>query len=119
MLARYPHIRRLVMVADRGLLSVDNLADLSAISLPDGQPLEFILAVPGRRYGEFAELLQPLHAAAAPEGETVGETSWEGLRLVVAHNPQRAQEQTDKRTARIAALEVSVRQSHLESLPQT
>ena len=104
-LARYPHIRRLVMVADRGLLSVDNLTDLSAISLPDGQPLEFILAVPGRRYGEFAELLQPLHAAAEPEGETVAETSWEGLRLVVAHNPQRAQEQTDKRTARIAALE--------------
>lgn len=108
-LARYPHIRRLVMVADRGLLSVDNLADLAAISLPDGQPLEFILAVPGRRYGEFAELLQPLHAAAAPEGETVGETSWEGLRLVVAHNPQRAQEQTDKRTARIAALEARAR----------
>jgi transposase len=104
-LARYPHIRRLVMVADRGLLSVDNLADLAAIGLPDGQPLEFILAVPGRRYGEFAELLQPLHAAAAPEGETVAETSWEGLRLVVAHNPQRAQEQTDKRTVRIAALE--------------
>jgi transposase len=104
-LARYPYIRRLVMVADRGLLSVDNLTDLSAISLPDGQPLEFILAVPGRRYGEFAELLQPLHAAAEPEGETVAETSWEGLRLVVAHNPQRAQEQTDKRTARIAALE--------------
>lgn len=104
-LARYPHIRRLVMVADRGLLSVDNLADLAAISLPDGQPLEFILAVPGRRYGEFAKLLQPLHAAAAPEGETVAETSWEGLRLVVAHNPQRAQEQTAKRTARIAALE--------------
>ena len=104
-LARYPHIRRLVMVADRGLLSVDNLADLSAISLPDGQPLEFILAVPGRRYAEFAELLQPLHTAAAPEGETVAETSWEGLRLIVAHNPQRAQEQTDKRTARIAALE--------------
>ena len=90
--ARYPHIRRLVMVADRGLLSVDNLADLSAISLPGGQPLEFILAVPGRRYGEFAELLQPLHTAAAPEGETVAETSWEGLRLIVAHNPQRAQE---------------------------
>jgi transposase len=108
-LARYPHIRRLVMVADRGLLSVDNLTDLSAISLPDGQPLEFILAVPGRRYGEFAELLQPLHAAAAPEGETVAETSWEGLRLVVAHNPQRAQEQTDKRTARIAALEARAR----------
>jgi transposase len=110
-LARYPHIRRLVMVADRGLLSVDNLADLSAISLPDGQPLEFILAVPGRRYGEFAELLQPLHDAAAPQGQTVAETSWEGLRLIMAYDPQRAQEQTAKRTARIAALEA--RASHL------
>ena len=58
-MSRYPHIRPLVMLADRGLLSVENLADLSAISLPDGQPLEFIFAVPGCRYGEFAELLQP------------------------------------------------------------
>jgi hypothetical protein len=33
-LARYPHIRRLVMVADRGLLSVDNLAELTSITLP-------------------------------------------------------------------------------------
>jgi transposase len=47
-LARCPHIRRLVMVADRGLLSVDNLDELAAIALPSGQPLEFILAVPGR-----------------------------------------------------------------------
>ena len=49
--------------------------------------------------------MQPLHVAAAPEGETVAETTWEGLRLVVAHNSKRAQEQTAKRTARIAALE--------------
>ena len=108
-LSRYPHIRRLVMVADRGLLSVDNLADLAAIRLPDGQPLEFILAVPGRRYGEFAELLQPLHDAAAPEtesgAETVAETRWEGHRLIVAHDPVRAQEQTAQRAARMAALE--------------
>ena len=71
-LARYPHIRRLVMVADRGLLSVDNLADLSAISLPDGQPLEFILAVPARRYGEFAELLQTVGAGTVPDFAPVG-----------------------------------------------
>ena len=105
-LSRYPHIRRLVMVADRGLLSVDNLAELAAITLPSGQPLEFILAVPGRRYGEFAQLLQPLHDAAALEGETVVETHWEGHRLIMAHDPVRAQEQTAKRATRIAALEV-------------
>jgi hypothetical protein len=30
------------------LLSIDNLADLQAMKLPSGQPLEFILAVPAR-----------------------------------------------------------------------
>ncbi len=63
------------------------------------------MAVPGRRYGEFAELLQPMHDVAAPQGETVVETAWQGLRLVVAHDPARAQEQTAKRTARIAVLQ--------------
>ncbi|CQR33407.1 hypothetical protein THICB6_20035 [Thiomonas arsenitoxydans] len=33
---------------DRGLLSLDNIEELRRITLPDGQPLEFILAVPGR-----------------------------------------------------------------------
>ena len=105
-LARYPHIRRLVMVADRGLLSIDNLKDLTSITLPSGQPLEFILAVPGRRYGEFAELLQGLHATAQQqESETVAEARWQEHRLVVAHDPVRAQEQTALRASRIAALQ--------------
>jgi transposase len=104
-LARYPHIRRLVMVADRGLLSVDNLADLTRITLPSGRPLEFILAVPGRRYGEFVELLQPAHDAAAGDGsQTITQAKWEGHRLIVAHDPVRAQEQTALRATRIAAL---------------
>jgi transposase len=46
-----------------------------------------------------------MHDAAAPECETIVETAWQGLRLVVAHDPSRAQEQTAKRTARIAALQ--------------
>jgi hypothetical protein len=104
-LARYRHIRRLVMVADRGLLSIDNLSELSAITLPSGQPLEFILAVPGRRYGEFADLLQPIHDAACAVGtETTAESKWEGHRLIVAHDPARAQEQTALRATRLAAL---------------
>ena len=104
-LARYRHIRRLVMVADRGLLSIDNLSELSAITLPSGQPLEFILAVPGRRYGEFADLLQPIHDAACAVGtETTAVSKWEGHRLIVAHDPARAQEQTALRATRLAAL---------------
>jgi transposase len=110
-LARYPHIRRLVMVADRGLLSIDNLNALASITLPGGQPLEFILAVPGRRYGEFSELLQALHASAgAQEVETVTEAQWQGRRLVVAHDPVRAQEQTALRANRIAALQARANQ---------
>jgi transposase len=100
-----------VMVADRGLLSVDNLAELTSITLPSGQPLEFILPVPGRRYGEFVDLLQPLHSAAAADAETIAESRWEGHRLIVAHDPARAQEQTALRATRIAALQA--RAEHL------
>ncbi|MDR8241933.1 IS1634 family transposase, partial [Acinetobacter baumannii] len=65
LLKRYPHIRRLVIVADRGLLPLDNVAALSELKLPSGQPMEFILAVPGRRYSEFAEVLQAMQAKMA------------------------------------------------------
>ena len=61
-LSRYPTIRRVILVADRGLLSLDNLEALSGIKLQSGEPLEFVLAVPGRRYSEFVDLLTPFHA---------------------------------------------------------
>ena len=105
-LARFGHIRRLIVVADRGLLSLDNIDELGKIKLPDGQALEFILAVPGRRYGEFADILRDFQARAANATEEVIEqTSWQQLRLVVAHDPQRALEQTQLRRERISALE--------------
>jgi len=105
-LERFPHIRRLIVVADRGLLSLDNLEELSKFEVVKGQPLEFILAVPGRRYGDFEEILQSLQAQATqtPQ-EFIGEARWQTHRLVVAHNPERAREQTDKRRQRIAALQ--------------
>ena len=104
-LARYPHIRRLVVVADRGLLSLNNVDALSKLRLWAQQPLEFILAVPGRRYGDFLDLLAPINqrAQASPQ-ETIEETQWQGLRLVVAHNPQQAAEQSAKRDQRINEL---------------
>jgi len=105
-LARYPYIKRLVVVADRGLLSLDNLETLSKLPLA-GRPqaLEFILAVPGRRYGEFAELLAPLNArCAGTTAQVVQEMQWQGHRLVVAHDPLQGSEQTAQRQARIDAL---------------
>ena len=79
---RFPNLRRLILVADRGLLSLDNLQALQAIRLrPDksegqrqgsdqagAQALEFIIAVPGRRYHEFADLLEPLQQQCAKAG---------------------------------------------------
>jgi transposase len=106
-LSRYPHIKRLIVVADRGLLSLDNIEELGKLKLTGDQPLEFILAVPGRRYGEFEEILAAFQAKASEaEAEIVGEATWQSLRLVVAHNPERAREQTDLRRQRIAALQI-------------
>jgi len=102
-LARFAHIKRLIVVADRGLLSLDNMEELAKIKLPGGQALEFILAVPGRRYGEFAEVLQSFQAKIGTASEEIiDETHWQGLRLVVAHHPERAREQTVLRRERIA-----------------
>ena len=125
LLVRFPHIRRLVLVADRGLLSLDNLDALEALELPAGpdgpRTLEYILAVPGRRYGEFEPVLQDFQAKVtvqarqaqvlrdagqpATAAETVDEARWLGRRLVVAHQPERAAEQSAKRTARITELQ--------------
>ncbi len=61
--------------------------------------LKFILAVPGRRYGDFVDLLEPIHSklcANAPE-EVLGETIWNKLRLILAHDPVVAKDATTKR----------------------
>ncbi len=105
-------VQRIILVADRGLLSVDNLAMLDALNVADG-PLEYIVAVPGRRYAEFVDVLaevQPLCVAAS--AEVVGEVSWSPAkakersvkRLVWAHDPLRAAEQSGQRQTRMDAL---------------
>ncbi|MCZ8112560.1 MAG: IS1634 family transposase, partial [Rubrivivax sp.] len=102
---RFP-VKRVIAVADRGLLSVDQLEELQAITLPGGSALEFILAVPGRRYAEFVELLEPLQRGfVSATEEVLGETRWNGLRLVVAHDPHAAQQAGAERDALIAELE--------------
>ncbi|NLC24072.1 MAG: IS1634 family transposase [Oxalobacter sp.] len=105
-MSRYP-VKRVIAVADRGLLSIDNLEELKSMVLPNGQPLEFILAVPGRRYKEFAELLEPVNHAASQsdEAEYIQECRWQDLRLVVAHDAFRAKEQGRLRDEKIAELE--------------
>jgi transposase len=110
-LGRFPHIKRLIVVADRGLLSIDIMQELSAIKLPSGQGLEFILAVPGRRYSEFADVLQAFGAKAKlATDEIIEEVRWRDRRLVVAHHPHQAKEQTELRNQRIAKLQFKAQQ---------
>lgn len=104
-LARFP-IRRVVLVADRGLLSLDNLEAVQRIQV-QGRPLEFILAVPARRYSDFDALLADFHAGRCRKAETevVGEFVWQGHRLIVAHRPDLAVELTARRDAKLKELE--------------
>jgi len=103
-LKRYP-IKRVVLVADRGLLSLDNLDAIRQIKVGD-KALEFILAVPARRYGDFDTLLAEFHEQCRTATEEVmGERAWQGFRLMIAHRPDMAAEQGQKRDERIAALE--------------
>jgi hypothetical protein len=99
-LERFP-IQRVILVADRGLLSLENIDELSALADKDGRRLEFILAVPARRYAEMVDTFRTLTFDEAG----LAEASFAGHRLIVAHDPLRAEEQTARRRARIAELE--------------
>lgn len=98
-LARYA-VKRVVLVADRGLLSLDNLAAIEALTTPSGQPIEYILAVPGRRYGEFAQVM-----AATQIADGVGASTWHSRRLIVAHDEERARHQHAARREEIARIQ--------------
>lgn len=108
---RFP-VKRVIAVADRGLLSVENLEELKTIALPGGGKLEFILAVPGRRYGEFIELLQPLQSTLFERAtqEVLGEATWSELRLIVAHDPDTARQASAKRDELIGTLQDKAQQ---------
>ena len=59
LLARYP-LKRVVLIADRGLLGTANIEELDKLQAQlkkDGRDVavEYILAVPAARYGDFAD----------------------------------------------------------------
>lgn len=108
---RLPNLRSLILVADRGLLSLDNLEELRKLKLPNGQALEFILAVPGRRYSEFVDLLNPLQQQCIEaSAEITAEVAWNDLRLVLAHDPTTALERQKKRQAKFDELQTQAKE---------
>lgn len=99
-LQRFP-VQRVVLIADRGLLSMDNIGELTALAAQGGRCLEFVLAVPARRYSELAETFR--HLTFSDDG--LAEARFAGHRLIVAHDPVRADVQSASRRERIAELE--------------
>jgi hypothetical protein len=108
LLARFP-LKRVVLVADRGLLSVNNLEELKQLEgelRAEGKDiaLEYVLAVPAARYGEFAADLERV-ASAQPGGQAwCAETQWQERRLVIAHDPHVSARRAQQRDAEIAEL---------------
>lgn len=100
-LTRYT-IERVVIVADRGLLSLENVEQLEALELPGRRRPEYILAVPAGRYNDFAAAIGGL--SFAREAPSVRETTVEGRRMVVAHDPEVQEDQQRRRRARIDEL---------------
>lgn len=118
LLARWP-LKRVVLVADRGLLSLNNLQEIEALQnklRQDGREvtLDYVLAVPAARYGEFKDELQQLDAQHDRTQAWVAEMTWkreasrqpehapQRYRLVLAHDPEAAQRRTQARREQIA-----------------
>ena len=90
-------------------MSLQSLEQIKNLKVED-HPLEFIMAVPGRRYGEFESILSALHEDVSlglneAKAEVVGQTQWQGYRLVWAHNPEMARAARDLRLERISDIE--------------
>ena len=107
-LERFP-IQRIIVVADRGLLSMETLEQLKGLKVKK-RPLEFIMAIPGRRYNEFEPILSKLHEDETldltnAKDEVTGEIAWKEYRLIWAHSPKIAEQANLARQEKIKAIE--------------
>jgi hypothetical protein len=94
--------QRVILVADRGLPSFENIGEFTEFADQGGRKLEFILAVPDRCYSAPAETVQGLTFSE----DSQAEATCPGHRLIVAHDPDRAALQSAKQRAPIAELDL-------------
>ena len=94
-------LARIVVVADRGLLSLDNIAQIRALALEKQRQVDFILALSARRYKAMPALMAELNYT-----DDLAETRFENERCVVAYDAQTAARQAEKRRAEIKAVEI-------------
>ncbi len=137
LLQRWP-LKRVVLVADRGLLSLNNLQEIERLQAEldaqgAGVQVQYVLAVPAMRYGEFEDELMQMQARHDDASAWVDEMPWQwqkshtassqkastkqddkdtqepsavapALRVVVAHDPQAGTRRTQRRRSKIQEL---------------
>lgn len=90
-----------------------NLSELESLRLPGGEKVEYILAVPARRYREMMKDLPEVHQRLLEESrssgeEAIAEVEVDGRRLVVAHSPEIAKRARRMRAKRaVKALRIA------------
>lgn len=107
----------LSLVADRGLLSLNNLNEIEKLQAElkaqgSDVQVQFVLAVPAMRYGEFQAEMAQMQALHPGDAAWVDEMAWQPgadpsaqrLRLVVAHDPEVEARRTHKRRQQIQEL---------------
>lgn len=99
-LKRFP-VKQVVLVADRGLLSLDNLDAITAMGTEHQVQVDFVMALPARRYRDMKEINATL---VFEDGHAEGKFA--DRRLVVSHDASRAAEQKTARSAKLQAAEL-------------
>lgn len=100
-------LRRLIVIADRGMLSLDNLEIIEGLRLANGRAVEYIVAVSARRYGEWVQPVIDCHGELQQQSRASGQEVFTAFaaegerRWVVAHDPVRLRHSRRQRARRL------------------
>ena len=102
LLKRWP-LKRVVLVADRGLLSLNNLQEIERLQAEldaqgAGVQVQYVLAVPAMRYGEFEGELTQMQARHDDAMTWVDEMPWQWKKKPRGKSNQKSAEPTPEDT---------------------
>jgi hypothetical protein len=102
LLKRWP-LKRVVLVADRGLLSLNNLQEIERLQAEldaqgAGVQVQYVLAVPAMRYGEFEDELTQMQARHDDAVTWVEEMPWQWKKKPRGKSNQKSAEPTPEDT---------------------
>ena len=102
LLKRWP-LKRVVLVADRGLLSLNNLQEIERLQAEldaqgAGVQVQYVLAVPAMRYGEFEDELTQMQARHDDAMTWVDEMPWQWKKKPRGKSNQKSAEPTPEDT---------------------